>query len=241
MKVYILAAALAALPLAAQASDLPSKKAPVAVPVAARAVDNWTGPYMGIVGGYGWGTSDYTSADINGSIDSTGWTVGGQIGYDMLVSNNFVVGVAADYSWANLTGDSYVETNNDPSHPSYANAHIDSLATARVRAGFAADNLLIYATGGFAYAATKVDVTALAGSADNYADWSDSKNAMGWVIGGGLEYKVAKNLSFGVEYLHVNLGSETYALSNGANILPAYDVKADTTVDLVRGALNYRF
>ena len=240
MRVSVLAAMLTAASFAAHASDLPSKKMPAAPAAMTQPANNWTGAYVGITGGYAWGTTDYTSPYSDGSIDSKGWNVGGQLGYDWQLSNNFVFGVVGDLAWLDVNGSTLVEENSDPVNTSYAKANIDMLATARIRVGYAIDNILVYATGGAAYAQTKVTVTALAGNDDNYADWKDSKNILGWAIGGGLEYKVSKNASFGVEYLHVNLGSEHYDLSNGLGA-PTYPVKAETSIDLVRAALNYRF
>src|SRR5664280_2838938 len=66
----------------ASAADMPVKAppAPVVAPLY-----NWTGPYIGIAGGYGWGHSDQTDpgrpAPIgNGSYSLTGGILGGTLG-----------------------------------------------------------------------------------------------------------------------------------------------------------------
>lgn len=62
------------------AADLPRSmptKAPAVVPIAY----NWTGFYLGLNGGYGWGSSDW-SGGIVGSNSPDGWLVGGTIGYN---------------------------------------------------------------------------------------------------------------------------------------------------------------
>ena len=52
---------------------------------------SWTGGYIGVVGGYGWGDSDYESsafdtgtttlvAEQDGSVDFEGFLIGGQLG-----------------------------------------------------------------------------------------------------------------------------------------------------------------
>lgn len=73
----------------ALAADLPNYEAPPAAQVynPAPAFD-WTGPYVGLTGGYGWGTSD-------------GFVGGGFAGYNFQVSPNVVVGVEGDVTGTN--------------------------------------------------------------------------------------------------------------------------------------------
>ncbi len=106
------AAAIAMFAGAAQAADYAAPESP-----------SWTGGYIGVVGGYGWGDSDF-SADslltgtttstgdptVDGSIDVEGFLIGGQLGYDFDVGNGFVLGVAGDMSWSDMDGDDCVET-----------------------------------------------------------------------------------------------------------------------------------
>src|SRR3954468_5487760 len=101
------AVALLTTSLVAQAADLPTK-AYVSAPVAAQ-VYNWTGFYVGVNGGYGWGAQDpltlfsnrfdRTSFNINGGM--LGGTIGAQIqqGY-------VVLGIEGDLDWANIKGNS---------------------------------------------------------------------------------------------------------------------------------------
>jgi outer membrane immunogenic protein len=66
---------------------------------------------------------------------------------------------------------------------------IDYLASIRARLGVAYDALLIYATGGAAFI----------GFEDGFGD---SDNDTGWVTGLGADYKVAPNMSVGLEGLY---------------------------------------
>ena len=67
----------------ASAADMPVKApAPIVAPLY-----NWTGPYIGIAGGYGWGHSDQTDPGRppnagNGSYSLTGGILGGTLGYN---------------------------------------------------------------------------------------------------------------------------------------------------------------
>ena len=106
MKKFIIGAAFAAVSsTCAFAADLPVQ-AYKSTPVVAQ-VYNWTGLYVGVNGGYGWGSQDpltlvsnrfdRTSFDISGGM--FGGTMGAQIqqGY-------VVLGLEGDLDWANIKG-----------------------------------------------------------------------------------------------------------------------------------------
>jgi opacity protein-like surface antigen len=92
----------------ASAADMPVKapgyKAPVVAPLY-----NWTGPYIGIAGGYGWGHSNQTDPGIiindDGSYGVNGGLLGGTLGYNWQ-QGTWVFGVEGDYSWADISGSS---------------------------------------------------------------------------------------------------------------------------------------
>jgi outer membrane immunogenic protein len=211
---------------------------------------SWTGAYIGVVGGYGWGDSDFESdvvdatdntvilQSVDGSISPKGFLVGGQLGYDFDLGNSLVLGVVGDISWSGMDGDTCVETGGCDGSPddSYTSANLNWLGTIRARAGFTTGSMLIYGTGGLAIGEAEGGLTFIEGGAD--PSRSDNNTHMGWVIGAGAEFKVAENMSLGVEYLHVDLGSEDYTFRG-----PTVDVlsSSDLTVDIVRASLNFRF
>ena len=80
-RVFFALVSLAALTGTAAAADLPPRlapapyyKAPVAIPVY-----NWTGFYIGINGGGGFGRSQW---DTTGGFNTSGGLVGGTVGYN---------------------------------------------------------------------------------------------------------------------------------------------------------------
>ena len=130
MKKFIIGAALAAISAAsASAADLPMQSYKSA-PVVVAQVYNWTGMYVGVNGGYGWGTQDpltlfsnrfdRTSFNIKGGM--FGGTVGAQIqqGY-------VVLGVEGDIDWANIKGSGIANptVGSTPfrDHPQYCVQH----------------------------------------------------------------------------------------------------------------------
>jgi outer membrane immunogenic protein len=234
------AAAVAMFAGSAQAADLSAPESP-----------SWTGGYIGVVGGYGWGDSDF-DADVvdsvdntsiidslNGSIDVDGFLLGGQAGYDFDFGNGMVLGAVGDMSWSDMDGDTCV--NDAPgcvgdADDSYGFAEINWIATVRARAGFSTGPALFYGTGGLAIADAEASATFIEGAADPRR--SDSNTHLGWVIGAGAEYRMGENMSLGAEYLHVELGREDYTMrGTGVDILS----DSDLTLDIVRAAVNYRF
>ena len=76
----------------------------------------------------------------------------------------------------------------------------DVQGSIRARVGIAWDRVLIYGTGGAAFA----------GFTNNYAfddlTETDSKTRAGWTVGGGIEYAVTPNWSIGAEYRYSDFG-----------------------------------
>lgn len=214
----IAAAAFLTLPLAAQAADLPhpSYKAPAYVaPVYA----SWTGFYLGVNGGYGFGKSDWDSPAV--SPEPKGALAGGTIGYN-LQTGTWVWGLEGDYDWSGMKGDEACgagtcETKND------------WFATARARLGYAGwNNWLPYLTGGAAFGNVK---------ATNSATGSVNKTQVGWTVGAGLEYAFLGNWSVKAEYLYADLGKTDCTECNVAGVEDDVTFKAN----IVRAGINFRF
>jgi outer membrane immunogenic protein len=98
---------------AAQAADLPThKQAPPAL-IAPVLPFNWTGPFLGLQGGFAWdGEEVYVPSDspFEYSVDRHGGFAGVVGGYNYQFSA-VVVGVEADYNLANVTGGAAVHGN----------------------------------------------------------------------------------------------------------------------------------
>lgn len=219
-----------AVPLAANAADLPAApvyKAPVMVPQ----VLNWTGFYIGVNGGGGWGRSQFdfpAAGTTTGSFDTSGGLVGGTAGYNWQ-TGAFVLGIEGDVDWANIKGSAPCP------NPAFTCQTADSwLGTARARLGWTpSNNVLLYATGGAAFGDIKASV---AGGPPFFP--GQSATNVGWTAGAGIEFMFAPNWSGKIEYLHVDLGSFTCGITNCSNLSTA-NVKFNA--DIVRAGLNYHF
>ena len=210
---------LVALTSSAAAADLgrpvaqPYYKAPVVPPVY-----NWTGFYVGINGGGGFGRSAW---DSTGHFNTSGGVVGGTVGYNYQFGQG-VVGLEGDIDWAGING----TTNN--ACPFGCKTSDSWLSTVRGRLGYAADRFMPFVTGGAAFGNIKANTPGFIGASSTQA---------GWTIGAGLEFAIAGNWTAKAEYLYVDLGKFNCGLSCG--VLATNNVSF--TTNLVRAGVNYRF
>ena len=209
---------LLATTLTAQAADIPRPIYKGPHPVVA--YYNWTGFYVGIVAGYGWGTSTWEALPGT-TISPKGYMIGGTLGYNYQ-TGSFVWGIEGDLSWSNVKGSVTCgvaftcETSN-----SY-------LATLRGRLGYAFDRFMPYVTGGLAAGDINATRPGLPGG---------SNSSAGWVLGVGLEVGVVSNVSVKAEYLYVDLGNFNCGLNCG--LVATGNTSFDA--NLFRGGLNVRF
>jgi outer membrane immunogenic protein len=207
-----------ALAMPASAADLPRSSMPYKAPAYMAGYD-WTGFYLGINGGYGWGDSDWNGGAIGNS--PSGGMIGVTAGYNWQgMGNPWVFGLEGDVDWTNikdssLCGAGICETRND------------WLGTFRGRIGYSFDRVMPYFTGGVAFGNIKANIPGV-------GSWSDT-NA-GWVVGAGLEAAIAGNWTGKVEYLHADLGDTTCS-----PLLCGGVTNVDLSVNVVRAGLNYRF
>src|ERR1700755_1434485 len=95
----VLAALLTAQ--AAAAADLSLAPLYKAAPTTAPVPYNWSGFYLGLNGGGGWGRLNWSAS--NTSFGVNGGQAGGTFGYNRQLGN-FVFGVEGDIDWSGLNG-----------------------------------------------------------------------------------------------------------------------------------------
>jgi outer membrane immunogenic protein len=243
-----LAGALAlSMSVPAHAADLaarPYTKAPVAPVVA---VYNWSGFYVGGHIGWGWGQIDNTSAAPGSTAfptgtpfnrtDSDGFLGGVQGGFNWQI-NSIVLGIEGEYTWTDIKGSTTTASPIVPAIVSSASSKTDDIAMVTGRLGYAANNWLFYAKGGWAWThggsngvVTRTGVV--------FSNTSTSVDRDGWVLGAGAEWGFAPNWSAKVEYNHIDLGSKTITVTQsvGANTF----LDSSAKLDLVKAGVNYRF
>jgi outer membrane immunogenic protein len=203
----------------ANAADIPAPApatAPVYVPPRA-AVYNWTGFYIGAMGGYGW--SNNNGNDLKGGF--AGGTIGGNVQFQ-----NFVVGVEAEGAWSDI---------NQSASAFFglvtATDRIQAFGSLTGRLGVALDNVLIYGKGGGAVASNKITIGVLG------VTNSDTQTHFGYTLGGGVEWGFAPNLSVKGEYLWTHYESQNYF----TNQFPPGFASGTFDVNTVKLGVNYRF
>ncbi len=211
---------------AAVAADVPAlPRYQGSAPIYEAPAFSWTGFYLGINGGYGFGTSDWSSATTTASLDPQGALVGATLGYNWQ-TGAWVLGAEADAdaAWINAStsggsglcaGSLGCETHNT------------FLGTARARVGYAFDRLMPYVTGGGAFGTVKMSPNTGGG---------ETAFQFGWTAGAGLEYAYKGPWSVKLEYLYTDLGTATCGASTCGT-----DTDVSYKTNVVRAGLNYRF
>src|SRR5450631_571446 len=215
------------------AADLPPQPAYSPAPMMSPTpVYNWTGIYVGLNGGYGWGSQDPLNIITNRfdgtSLDFSGGLIGGTVGAQ-IQSGHVVIGFEADLDWANFKGSStFIPTVGGlPIAAAItANTNIDWESTARVRVGYANQNWLFYGTGGMAILGAKTSLTTTGGAscASLIASCTGFSRQIGAALGAGVEYGFTPEISAKLEYLYITAAS--------------LDVSHHSEIRL---GLNYRF
>lgn len=226
-------AAVLLSPVVARAADL-AVKAPPPTPVAA--VYNWTGFYIGVNGGYGWGTQDalnlLTDRFDRVNFDMNGGFIGGTAGAQ-IQQGNIVLGVESDIDWASIRG-SGVVTPAVAGVPAPITLDLtnktDAIITARMRAGVALNTVLLYATAGAAFLHETAAGSSIAGvpcgTAGVLTSCSEKRWKPGLAAGLGAEWAFMPNWSVKGEYL--------YVAATGTGV-------SKDQLNLLRFGVNYKF
>jgi outer membrane immunogenic protein len=225
----------------------------------------WTGFYAGGNVGYGWTgvkTTDgfletpgtvfgiapvfpaqrYAAANSKGTLD--GAFGGGQLGYNAEFGA-FVIGAEADIQAGDMEqSTSFIGSDLGPTYRT--SSELNYFGTVRARLGVVTNGVLLYGTAGLAFGQGEGAVSITPGTPDSpgvggpYAG-KDKQSYLGYAVGGGVEVPLSEMLSLKVEYLHVDLGSETYRFNLADSDGSFVQTKEAVTLDTVRGGLNVHF
>jgi outer membrane immunogenic protein len=271
------------------AADMGGKAPP---PVAPPAGASWTGFYLGGEIGGGWtnravsyaGNDPAANSLVGGLLPTTGdqplfpdtfnmsgVTGGFEAGYNWQVDRAWLVGIETDFNGSSLkgTGNSTSVLQSPPvlfTQTVSEQQKVEWYGTVRGRLGFLpTDNLLLFASGGFAYGRVANSGTysgnGVAGvpfqgtlggfsfsCTTNTACFVGSSSSIktGFTVGGGIEWLLYRNWSLKAEYQYVNLGSDALRLT--ANAVVAGNAPASFNANfarddfhVVRAGVNYHF
>jgi outer membrane immunogenic protein len=237
----------------ANAADMsmPYKAPPPVAPPSS----NWTGFYIGVNGGAGWGTAA-SSIDLGalaaglgvggitgtfpvGSHELNGFLGGGQIGYNWQ-TGNVVLGVEGDGDWANISG-----TAPCLEDILSCSANVQWTADATVRLGvLPLSNMLVYVKGGAAWAGVNYNLSSsgLLGAGTSLTS-SLTTTKTGGLLGFGTEYLFAPHWTAKIEYNYTDFGSSTNTFVLTETGIGSVAVPIQTTLQMhtVKAGVNYHF
>lgn len=198
------------------------------------------------------------------SFDTSGVIGGVQAGYNYQINRNWLVGLEADFDWSGMKGSASTSILGGLFTAS-VDEHIKWFGTVRARLGFLpTGNLLTYVTGGFAYgqvertgslvqdrAGISIVVappfsSLCTGPAATCFAGSSRDTALGWTVGGGLEYAFWQKWTIKAEYLYVSLESTSATETATLVFVPgsspvSHNVNSSAHFNVARIGVNYRF
>lgn len=226
----------------ANAADLALRPRPEPSVFAPEPISSWTGFYVGLNGGGGWGTTSHAATGTlngntiaSGDFDVSGGLFGGTIGYNYQIAGPWVAGLEADLDWADVQGSSrnfVINTGGGGANGS-ASSRLDWLDTVRARVGYSFGRSLLYVTGGAAYGSVTAQLSGNIANSGNplVGSFAQSDTRLGWTIGAGYEYRFTPQLSGKLEYLYVDLGANTQLLADSVKF----------NANIFRGGVNWHF
>jgi len=255
----------AALAGSALAADIPAK-APSAAP-------SWSGFYAGVSLGARWAANDWQTSNVapnfganvfiptagtGGAMDSVAARFGGYLGYNLQVATSWVVGVEADFGWAD---------NSKAANPLPGTAGVMFGAplvglpagsvketwdgSVRGRLGYlVAPTTLIYGTGGVAWQRLELNASCTVVPGNSFCFGNPHNETLGstrvgWTVGGGVEQMIGRNWLVRVDYRYADFGTLTHTFFTAGGVGVGFDDRFDARVKVrthtATVGLAYRF
>ena len=215
-------------------------------------VYNWSGFYIGVNAGYGWGRDPFSElvsappqVTLSG-VNSQGFLGGFQAGANWQ-ARSVVGGLEIDLSGSDIKGSSSVAGIQPGGNPisKMQTDRFDLLGSGRARLGYLVlPDILLYGTGGVAWTRL-TQTTTLVNSDGTFVTTTPSWRA-GWVAGAGAEVRLWNSNWLGrAEYLHYDFGDSGNTIGgltfNGVLNLSNDTTSRHMTTDIVRAGLDYQF
>jgi outer membrane immunogenic protein len=212
-------------------------------PAAATPLYDWSGFYVGVFGGGGFGNhnvnnalgSSSTFTNFTANYSSQGGVAGGEAGYNWQ-SGNYVVGIEADGFWSGIKGNDAAAINA----ASFAITSVDADnlrwgGTLRARGGFTIDRWLMFFTGGWAFGDLVHTNTDPVFGVDKF-----TVHANGLTAGAGFAYALTNNVIGKFEYRYYNFNGYNRP---GSPLTPNGQLPytTESTYSVVTLGLDYKF
>jgi len=227
-------------------------------PVTPAPMDNWSGFYVGIQGGYLWGDPDIVISRDNddpdhpdtyhrthdvSDTDVDGFAGGIYAGYNWLLENDWLIGVEGEWNYvsADGTGDLIDRHSNDPGgKDGTGKTKQEWDASLRLKTGVVVGDYLPYITGGVAWTSVNAKAYYLGINAKAYDPQTlmdDDQILVGWTIGAGVEMAISENVHVRIQYRYTDYGDENFKDMVDAD----FTEKVDYNSHMLTVGLSYRF
>jgi outer membrane immunogenic protein len=240
------------------AADLPIRKSPPPPPPP---VLTWDGFYLGGQIGGGWATDKMSESTAfvppatgSASLGENGIIGGAHAGYNWQFGS-MVTGLEGDFEGTSLrkssnclTADAGVGNASPgicfPSTLAYGyRTALPWQSSTRARLGYAFDNFLVYGTGGVAIADVSTRYTQ-SGSGFGDAEMgaqSFNRTAVGFTVGGGVEYAINANWSARAEYRFSDFGKVSNPVTSAGFFWNGYANRHSVEDNAVLFGVSYKF
>ncbi len=172
--------------------------------------------------------------------DRDGWAYYGRVGADTQ-RGNIVVGAVGEFGKSEIT-DSVSAYSTTPANYVMTRT-VDWEASIRGRAGYAANTTLFYGTFGVGYA--RIDRSFSTTNTANTFTGRGDRNQWGILGGGGIEQKLGRNFSIGMDYMYHQYDDDAYRVRVTQGTAPAtnpFVLAPNTTgTDLRRSDTKFRW
>jgi outer membrane immunogenic protein len=172
------------------------------LPASADQAEKWSGPYLGVYGGWvdagaGWDVA----AGAGEALSPEGPAGGFLAGYNWM-SDGLTIGVEGNISFTGFSD------TGDCDNPVFeCSVDVNALGSLRGRAGVAVGDALIYGTGGLALSVIQL-------GSNEVGSPVKTQVLLGWTAGAGAEFRLSEGLRLGVEYRHSNYGDASELTPN---------------------------
>jgi outer membrane immunogenic protein len=212
-------------------------------PTVATPVYDWSGFYVGVFGGGGFGNhnvnnalgSSSTFTNFTANYSSQGGLAGGEAGYNWQ-SGSYVVGIEADGFWSGIKGNDAAAINAG----SFAITSVDRDnlrwgGSLRARGGFTVDRWMMFFTGGWAFGDILHTNTDPVLGRDQF-----TVHANGLTAGAGFAYALTNNVIGKFEYRYYNFNGYNRP---GTPLTPNGQLPytTESTYSVVTVGLDYKF
>jgi len=237
-----------------------------AADVAPVPVPDWTGFYLGVHGGYGFGDQDWTLVDNPGrgtpaslgdevaSPDLDGFLGGAQVGFNYQI-DSLVLGLEGEFAFADISGSESRNAGGEGEGkpgPRKWSSDMNWMATVGPRLGYDWTGTLLYAEGGLAIVDQDFYHLGAAGGGEggegeeaaaeanrSGREFKGSDTTYGWFIGAGVEQSFAENFSARIEYNFIQADPGDQKLFGEPENPAIFDI--DQNIHVIKVGLNYRF